>query len=88
MPTEHPAAGRSRLQIEIFEAIAIGQDPPFRRRSIQALLDAKLIEKIGEREISRDRLGSIKVPVYQVPANLHYQWCAWCAEQPDEDGNS
>ncbi len=27
--------------------------------------------------------GPIRVPVYEVPIAVHYQWCQWCSEQFD-----
>ena len=83
--TKHPCAGRSAVAVETFEAIAAGQTPPFRPKTIRALLDAGLIEQIGERTLGRYALGTIKAPVYDVPLGVHMQWCEWCAENcPDE----
>jgi hypothetical protein len=82
--SRHPCAGRSAAQIETFEAIATSQKPPFRPSAIKALLRAGLIEQIGEKVLGRDALGPIKVPVYEVPLPVHYQWCQWCAENVEE----
>jgi hypothetical protein len=81
----HPCAGRSKSAVEVFEAIAIGQDPPQRLNTIKALLKAGLIIKIGSKEVGSDMFGPIRVPVYGIPIDTHSQWCKWCAENdPDQ----
>jgi hypothetical protein len=81
--TEHPCARYSKSTVEVFEAIAINQPPPYRPRAINVLLNAGLIVKIGDR-VLRDRFGEIKVPVYEVPLPVHYQWCQWCSENVED----
>lgn len=84
MNVEHPCAGRSQAVIEVFEAIAVNQPPPYRPAAIRTLLRAGLIVQIGEHFL-RDRLGVIKIPVYEVPLHIHYQWCQWCSENVPDD---
>lgn len=81
--TDHPCKGRSKVQITAFEAIATGQEPPPRQRTINALLNSGLIELAGMRKIGEDRFGAIELPEYQVPIPIHIQWCRWAAETID-----
>ena len=84
--TDHPCKGLSKTAIEIFELIGTGQTPPYNRVAINVLERRGLIIKTGERVLTRDRFGEVKVPVYEVPIPIHMQWCQWCAENvKDED---
>lgn len=80
----HPCVGLSASVIKTFEEIACGLDSSFRPKVIRTLLDAGLIELVGERLLGRDAFGAIKVPVYEVPTPIHIQWCAWCAENVED----
>ena len=82
--TDHPCAGRSKAAVEVFEAIAINQHPPLRPKVINSLLKAGLIVKVGDTEL-RDRFGVMKIPVYEVPLPVHWQWCQWCSENVKDD---
>jgi len=78
--TKHPCAGLAQSTVEVFEAIAISLDPPFRPAAIRTLMKRGLIECVGEHEVHRDRFGVTMAPVYEVPLLVHMQWCKWCAE--------
>ena len=78
--TQHPAKGCTKRQIEIFEAIAIGQRVPQHPATINALLERGLIERDGEELICNDRFGKVYAPRYSVQPHIHYQWCKWCTE--------
>lgn len=82
---EHPCKGRSRAQIEAFEAIAINEQPRCSQRTIEALLAAGLIEKAGDRVLGRDKFGPITVPQFVVPLPIHLRWCQWAAENSFDD---
>ena len=83
--TRHPCSGRSPAQVEIFEAIATGQTPPLRPRSLAALVRDGLVEKVGMKTLGHDALGAIEVAIYEVPLPVHMQWCQWCAENVAEE---
>jgi hypothetical protein len=82
MSTKHPAkeARCSSKQVEAFEAIATNMDPSAHHRTIKALLDKGMIECVGKKRVGRDAFGSIDIPIYAVPRNVHLQWCRWCDE--------
>jgi len=85
MAVKHPCAGLSKGVVEVFESIAVSQPHPHRPAAILTLLHAGLIVQIGER-VLRDRFGEVRIPVYEVPLPVHYQWCQWCSENvPDDD---
>ena len=83
MKTKHPAAGMTRAQKETFEQIAINCDSGHHPRTIKKLLQAGLIEQEDDKILGRGILGVISVPTYSVPLHWHWQWCEWCAEQPE-----
>jgi hypothetical protein len=76
----HPAANCSKAQRAAFERIAINDCGPFHPATINALLRKGLIWEAPARLIGRDKLGPIFRAEYAVPPAIHYQWCAWCAQ--------
>lgn len=85
MATNHPCMGRTKAQIEAFEAIAVNEQPKCSQKTLDALEKAELIKRIGNQEVGRDSLGPITVPIYEVPLHAHMQWCQWAAEQSDDE---
>lgn len=82
--TDHPCKGMTPRQIEAFEQIATGDALPIAHRRTLASLEAlRLIERLADKELGRDRFGAIFVPQYQVPIPIHMQWCQWCSEQSE-----
>ena len=45
-------------------------------RRATSLISECLIGHLGDEEIARDRFGSIKAPVYEMPISVHVAWCA------------
>jgi len=80
----YPVKGLTKAQRETFEAIACGQDFPYRPKTISLLLKKKAIVQTGEKIICQDAFGIVKVPVFEVPMPLHLAWCQWCAENYSE----
>jgi hypothetical protein len=78
--TDHPCKGMTKVQIAAFEQIAINQLPQCGWRSIDALLEAGVIER-GKDDVRRDAMGIYNIPNFFVPTAVHAQWCAWCSEQ-------
>lgn len=66
---QHPAAGCSPQEIEVFEKIAINQSQGHPPEIIQALMDKGLI--------------SNQHGAHYVPVAVHYQWCEWCGAQAE-----
>ena len=70
--------------------VYIGLPPGCSRRTLDALVAQGWIteseeERRGSGPSVIDRIP-IKVKVYGVPSvAAHMAWCAWCAEQPDDD---
>lgn len=73
----HPAAGMTRAQLEAFERIAIGLAPQCKPQTLDALVAAGLVTKIKRKGYFGPHID------YDVPLDIHRQWCDWCAEQPD-----
>lgn len=86
--TPHPAraAGCTPKQIEAFEQIGAGVRYPsgFSPKTFEALLKKGLIEICGFK-IFRDRCGEFKIPEFQQPLPVHYQWCTWCGENVSDE---
>lgn len=82
--TDHPCKGRTKAQREAFEMIAINQHPRCQQSTIDALLQAGLVER-GKGETKRDALGTYEIPYFYVPLPIHAQWCEWASEQPVTD---
>lgn len=80
--TDHPCKGMTKAQRETFERIAINERPTCQWSTIEALLDAGVIER-GEDDVRRDAMGIFKIPNFRVPIHVHAQWCAWCSEQEE-----
>lgn len=72
--TEHPAKGCTKKQREAFELVAIGQDGFLHPRTMQALFEKGLVERIIVKQ------GIYSTFRYQVPLVIHAQWCQWCGE--------
>lgn len=85
--TDHPCKGMTKAQREAFERIAINQPPMASHKALLALRQKGLID-YEDREIGRDALGAIKVPLWFVPLPIHMQWCEWASEQPPAHRNS
>ena len=82
----HPCSGMSTAAKRAFEAIAVNEEPRCAQKTLDALQDCGLIERLCDRVVGRDAFGLIKVPVYAVPLPIHVAWCEWCAENvKDED---
>jgi hypothetical protein len=75
----HPCAGRTKRQREVFELIAIDQEPRAAPATIKSLIDAGLIKRGADRVVGRDALGAIALETYFVPLAIHHQWCRWCS---------
>lgn len=82
---QHPAAGMTKAQRELFERLAIGMDGPMHPKTIAALKDKGLVERGPDRVLGRDRFGVIAVPDYYVPLHIHAQWCEWCSENVKDE---
>lgn len=87
--TPYPIKGLTKSQKEVFEQVATGNNNLayyHRPKAVKKLLEIGAIKKIGE-----DKMGSgwatILVPVYEVPIPLHREWCKWCDENYDDEGN-
>jgi phosphomannomutase len=66
----------------VLSAIAIGHDRGHHERTLQALAGKGLI--VGHR-VLLPGTPPVEIVRWEVPLDVHIQWAAWCAEQPDED---
>ena len=83
MATKHPCAGLSAACRRAFEQFATGMDPICTKATIAKLLDAKVIVRIQDRVSGGGRFA-VHVPQYDVPLDVHWQWCQWCVENVKE----
>ncbi len=85
--------GLTSAQYNVFAQITINKQPYAARSTIEALLKKGLIVKIAPRAVFGkgtsifDRMP-VLVEQYAIPISVHLEWCAWCAEHPDEEGDS
>ena len=80
MSEKHPAAGLTKTQREAFDLIAAGDDGQLSPRTTDSLVRRGLV-------IRRDvRIGYPPMTVhrFEVPLDVHYQWCRWCAENVED----
>jgi hypothetical protein len=82
--TPHPCAGMTPAQRRDFELIAVNERPLGGYRTLNKLLARGVICKGEPQVLGRDALGLITVPSWFVPPDVHYQWCKWCSEQPEQ----
>lgn len=80
--TDHPAitAGCTPKQVEVFEQIAINNVSGHPKKTVEALARKGLVV-LNERVLP----GRFPVKIFEpsVPLNIHYQWCRWASEQPE-----
>jgi hypothetical protein len=83
--TDHPAiaAKCTKAQIALFEEIACDQFVSAHPKRLQALADKRLIELVEHTRA--DKLGKFTFEEPVVPLHLHAQWCAWCAENVEDE---
>jgi len=67
-------------QRDVLGLIAVGQDGGHSRAILTSLERRGLIVPYTEQ-----RSPLLRITRWEVPVHIHIQWCAWCAEQPDED---
>jgi len=77
--------GLSDNQDRVLANIALGGNADGAHpASIAALARRRLIVKVGDRVVHRDRFGVVTAPVYEMPTHEHIRWCQWCSEHyPD-----
>jgi hypothetical protein len=76
----------TKNQLHVFGLIDISQDGGHHPKTLEALLNKKLI--VSEEVTLNDRFGKFIYTRYYVPLPIHYAWCEWCAENynpEDED---
>ena len=69
-------------QREVFEQVAIGQDAGHPKRVLEALAKRGLVVSY----VGMVGVGQFVVEVtrWEVPIDVHIQWCEWCATQPGD----
>ncbi|MFW6681733.1 hypothetical protein [Komagataeibacter intermedius] len=79
--TPHP--GKTSAQRRVLDEIGCGNySPSAARTTINALLEDGLIFRCGERVVGRGRF-SARIPEFEMPVSIHWQWCQHQAEQFD-----
>jgi len=74
--------GLSEAQERVFEQIAIGNDRGHHPRTLDSLLEKKIIERYAQ------FIGGwppMTINRYGVPIPVHIEWCKWSSEK--EAGN-
>ena len=77
----------SESQSNVFELIAINQDWGHHPRTLEALEKKGLITKhegvsYGSGNSALDRIP-MKIYRYQVPLDVHIEWCDWCSREDE-----
>lgn len=67
----------------ILGQIAIGFDGGHHPQMLRFLAERGLI--VG-RTVRMGGTPAVDVTRWEVPLDVHIQWAAWCAQQPDEEG--
>lgn len=70
-------------QRDVLGQIALGNDGGHNPRTIAALKRMGLI--VGH--LDDGESFGVRVTRYELPIPVHMQWCEWCANQPDDEGN-
>jgi hypothetical protein len=72
----------TKKQLAVFEQIAINKDLSHNSKTLDSLEKKGLIESY-EQSLN----GSIPCIIkrYEVPINIHMQWCKWCSENYTEE---
>lgn len=80
--------GLTEAQARVFEQIAVGNDRGHSRKTLTKLLSLGLITS---NVVQLPPTPSCKFPArvtrYDVPTNVHMEWCRWCSDHegdPDE----
>lgn len=69
-------------QRHVLGSIAIGQDGGHHPAILAFLAEKGFI--VGHR-VQLAGMPPVEVIRWEVPLDVHVQWAAWCAEQPDEE---
>jgi hypothetical protein len=73
----------SLRQREVLGEIAIGQDGGHNKRILQVLAEKGLI--VGYQQALPGH-PPVTVTRWEVPLDVHIQWCEWCTQRVDEEG--
>jgi hypothetical protein len=80
---KHP--GRTPAERRVLDAIGGGNHSPFMRPTTEkAMLEAGLIYALPDK-VSHDRLGTLRVRQFDMPAAVHMAWCDWCSATFQEE---
>jgi len=88
--TKFPVPGLTKSQREVFEDIGsggFGNLASARPKAIKRLLEVGAIVEAGKTLVHQDRFGEVYRTDYAVPIPLHMEWCRWCSDNYDEEGN-
>lgn len=85
--TRNPCAGLTKAQRTAFEGLAIGDDSYIPSRVRDVLIAKGLIVQIGERSLGTILGRPVMTAVFEVPTAVHMQWCAWCAENVEDESD-
>jgi len=81
MNKSYPFPGLTKRQREVFEQISINKDLGHPESTLKALIKKGLIEQ------SKQMLYWGYIYRYEVPLNIHMQWCEWCSTLTEEQLN-
>lgn len=70
----------SDSQSSVFEQIATGNDAGHSKRTLDSLMRKGLIRQFQQSQV--DHIGQFYVYRYEVPLDVHIEWCEWCSQQP------
>ena len=70
----------SEQELQALANISINIDTKDNYHIYKRLEKKGLITKTGMQEVGRDAFGSIRVPRWEMPLDVHIDWCKYCSE--------
>ena len=84
MATKHP--GKTAAQRAILDQIGGGDYcPRGNAKTFAKLVELGLLVRLADKVLGRDGFGVIAIPQFEMPIPVHYQWCSYWADQPDDE---
>ena len=76
----------SKAQYNVFEQICINNDAGHNERTLKALEKKGLI-KCKMLPLKDGGFPPVEILRSYVPLEIHQEWCQWCSDNFDDDGN-
>ncbi len=74
----------STKEREVLDQVAINRGSGHSLAICQKLSEMSLIEQSGIEVIGKDAFGTIEVPFWSMPIDVHIVWCEVCSKETEE----